>query len=759
MDNRDIKTFLKSAEQGITKYLKTAMETGRIDQQSYADATNYTFSNLNKWLTNPHIDSISPQLKKGICDAIDEEKWGDIVNAFRQSVRFGTGGIRGMMAFDKASIMKIKERGIDTDILRGPNTINDLVVLLTSAGVAKFGMDQKPRKFGKVVIGYDSRVRGHDLAALVAQLFLAFDYTVYFFDAPCPYPELTFAIPHQSVKADIGILISASHNDYRYNGYKLSCSNGSQFDPEERDRMYNDYIRVVEPEDIKLRSFADAQPGKLRFLGGDEPVEGFDYAGQEEFIINMHEKHREHVKTFLLTENLAERQQKSSQPLRIAFCAFHGVGIIPVPRLLRDVGFIDIKSIDGKKSGLRLNELDGLFPAFSSEPGREQQPDPGDPRAARTAVQALKEDYPDGLDSIDILIGTDPDADRFGIVVKVPQDQKHIYNNQDYYLLPSDDVWTLVLWYRLYRDIEKYGEVRDADKKFIALSHTTSDSITRLACKHGIGVIKSWVGFAALAAVTRDTWDGKEREFLTLADGRDQKYRDVCHPFVCECLGMDGGKRSINIAAMEQSNGFSILGGPPPDKSSLGAGGHVRDKDGTFAALLVAEIAAWAKEQGLSLIDILDKYIYLDPDIGLFATFYEPDPLDGEYPGIEGDQIKKMLLRRTLGYYQLALSGDLEIGGCPVKSASIYRTGKYDAIYPLSHDFQFPDEGIRFFFDDEKLNHLTIRPSGTGNSMRFHIQLHARPARENLIKMKEELRAKGQVIMDDLRKMLKAPRQ
>ncbi len=759
MDNQDISSILKSAEQGIKKYLETAMETGRIDQQSYSDAINNTFSNLKKWLTDPHIDKISPQLKKGVCDAIEEEKWADMVNAFRRSVRFGTGGIRGMMAFDKASIMKIKERGIDTDILRGPNTINDLVVLLTSAGVAKFGMHQKHKKFEKVVIGYDSRIRGHDLAALVAQLFLAYDYTVYFFDAPCPYPELTFAIPHQSVKADIGILISASHNDYRYNGYKLSCSNGSQFDPEERDRMYNEYIKTVEPQDIKLCSFADAKSGKLWFLGGDELVDDFDYAGKEEFIINMHEKHREHVKTFLLTENLAERQQTSSEPLRIAFCAFHGAGIIPVPRLLRDVGFIDIKSIDGKKSNMRLNELDGLFPAFRSDPGREQQPDPGDPRAAHTAVKAFKEDYPGEFDNIDILIGTDPDADRCGIVVKVPQDQKHIYNSQDYYLLPADDIWTLVLWYRLHREIEKYGEVQNADKKFIALSHTTSDSITHLARKHGIGVIKSWVGFAALAAVTRDTWDGKENEFLKLVDGRDLKYRDVCHPFVCECLGMDGGQRSINIAAMEQSNGFSILGGPPPDKSSLGVGGHVRDKDGTFAALLVAEIAAWAKEQGLSLIDILDKYIYLDPDIGLFATFYEPDPLDGEYPGIEGDRIKKMLLRRTLGYYQLALSGDLKIGGYPVKSASIYRTGKYDAIYPLSHDFQFPDEGVRFFFDEERFNHLTIRPSGTGNSMRFHIQLHAKPTQKNLIKVKEELRAKGQVIMDDLRKMLKAPRQ
>jgi phosphoglucomutase len=759
MHDRDISSILKSAEQGIADYLETAKEKGRIDQQSYADALNNTFPNLKKWLTDLHIDSISPQLKKGVCDSIGKGKWEDVVNAYRQSVRFGTGGIRGMMAFDKASIMKIKERGIGTDILRGPNTINDLVVLLTSAGVARFGKDQKHKKFEKVAIGYDSRIRGADLAALVAQLFLAYDYTVFFFDAPCPYPELTFAVPHQSVKADIGILISASHNDYRYNGYKLSCSNGSQFDPEERDRMYNEYIRNVEPEDIALRSFAEAKEGKLWFLGGDEPVRNFGYAGKEKFIINMHENHREHVKSFLLTENLAESQRKAPHPLGIAFCAFHGAGIEAVPRLLREVGFLDIKSINGNSSNMRLNELDGMFPAFNSEPGHEQQPDPGDPRAARTAVKAFKEDYPSEFDNIDILIGTDPDADRCGIVVKVPSDQRHIYDNQDYYLLPADDVWTLVLWYRLHREIEKYGEIQDADKKFVVLSHTTSDSITHLARKYGIGIIKSWVGFAALAAVTRDTWDGKENGFLELIEGRDREYKDVCHPFVCECLGMEGGKRSINIAAMEQSNGFSILGGPPPDRSSLGIDGHVRDKDGTFAALLVAETAAWAKEQGLSLIDVLDKYIYLDPDIGLFATFYEPDPLDGEYPGIEGDRIKKMLLRRTLGYYQLALSGDLEIGGYPVKSASIYRTGKYDAIYPSSHDFQFPDEGVRFFFDDDRLNHTTIRPSGTGNSMRFHIQLHARPTQEDLIKTKERLRAIGRAIMDDLRKLLKAPRQ
>ena len=102
---------------------------------------------------------------------------------------------------------------------------------------------------------------------------------------------------------------------------------------------------------------------------------------------------------------------------------------------------------------------------------------------------------------------------------------------------------------------------------------------------------------------------------------------------------MDDRNRSINIAALEQSNGFSILGGPPPDERSLGVDGHVRDKDGTFAAVLVAELAAYAKQQGTNLLDLLDEKIYLDPALGLYVTHYEPDPIDGEYEGLAGADI------------------------------------------------------------------------------------------------------------------------
>jgi len=749
-----IDALLESVEKGVTDYLTGALQEGRIDEQSYALAAKNTFSSIKSWLKNRDLRRISPKLVEGLSEAIQQERWEDLVNAFRQQARFGTGGIRGMMAFDRESVVRLHAEGIGAPILKGPNTINEVVLLLTSAGVARYGKGQNP-PFQKVVIGYDSRVRGFDLAKIVAELFLAYDYTVYFFDEPCPYPEMTFAIPYEGIKADIGILISASHNDYRYNGYKLSCANGSQFDPSARNEMYNKYIAKAKTSAVKLCPFAEAPPERLVFLGGDERLPTFDYCGREDRVMNLHGQHAAHVKTFLMTD-LAAQQQAAPEPLHIGYCAFHGAGRRAVPRLLKDVGFADVKVIT--HGG--LNDLNGLFPSFCSDPGREQQPDPGDARAAKTAVEAFRAEY-GSFDDVDILIGTDPDADRCGVVVKVPPAQRPLYGGQDWMLLPADSMWALLLWYRLHRETELHGQALDAEKRFIVQSHTTSDSIVLLARKHGLGVIKTWVGFAALAAAVRDVWDGKP--IPALDEGRLGKTAELCDPFVCEYQDMNNGQRSFNIGAMEQSNGFSLLGGQPPDDRSLGVGGHVRDKDGTLAALLVAEVAAWAKSQGTTIFELIDKHVFLDPAIGLFVNHYEPDPMDGEYPGIEGDRKKKEILRRALGFFQLAMAHDFQIAGRRAVSACIYRTGKYDAISPPTYDFQFPDEGVRFYLEDpthdgKPFNHVTVRPSGTGNSLRFHIQLRDLATETDLIEKKQKLMADAKAIADELREILRAPR-
>jgi phosphoglucomutase len=752
MTDETYASMLALAEEGVSKYLKQAMEEGRIERQSYEAAVRNTMPNLRAWLTDPDIDRLSRHAKEGICNAIQQGQWEGIVNAFRQTLRFGTGGIRGVMAFDLASIQLMRDQGLDVPVLKGPNTLNDLVLLRTSAGVAKFGR-ARPEPFQSIVIGYDSRVRGHDLAQLVAQLFLANDYTVYFFDAPCPYPEVTFAIPN--LGADMGILISASHNDYRYNGYKLSCANGSQFDPKLRDEMYNQYIAKSTFKDVQICPFKDAKDGKLIFLGGDEPLAGHDYAGKAGSLINMHQRHLAQVRQFLLNDDLKRQQADAADPLRIAYCAYHGAGRDAVPWLLGNVGFRDIGIITARG----LNDLDGMFPSFPNAAGKEQQPDPGDRRAARRAMDAFESQCPGQLGKTDLLIGTDPDADRCGIVVPVPQGQRHLYDGADHALLPADDAWALLLWYRLQNELTGRKAAAKAAKEFIVLSHTTSDSISMLARKHGLGVVKTWVGFASLANATQAVWDHKTKPLLGLVEGRDgKKYVDICHPTVCGCQGMDVRGRAINVAAMEQSNGFSLLGGRPPNDRSLGVGGHVRDKDGILAALLMAEVAAWAKARGTGLIELLDEHIYLDPQIGLFVNMYEPDPLDGEYPGIEGDRLKMAALRRALGYLQFALCGDLTVGGLPVTGACVYRTGKYDAIYAPTWDFQFPDEGVRFFFSQDRLSHVTIRPSGTGNSMRFHVQLHDLPTRANLVDKKQQLQQQAKRIIDDVREKLKLPR-
>lgn len=729
------KINFEQIEEGVNGYLDAAFAEGKIDRQSYNMAKKNTIAFIRQWLTDKNFHRLSKNMRKGVLAAVEAGQWEAIVNTYRKKMSFGTGGIRGFMAGDKESILKLKEEGLDAPILKGPNTINNLVLLQTSAGVAQFG---RKKKFNKIVIGYDSRIRGGDFAKKIAELFLAYDFTVYLFDEACPFPEVTFAIPH--VGAHMGILLSASHNDYRYNGYKLCGGNGSQFDPDERSEMYNKFILKVKSDDIKLLSLRKAPKGRVIWLGGKDKLKGVNYQGHNE-VVDIHGAHREHIKNFLLQDT------ESTKDLNIGFCAYHGAGRKAVPRLLNDIGFENVKPIHHNG----LFDLDGTFPSFNSNPGEEQQPDPGDIRAAKVAVEGFQAEYgKKEWEKLDILIGTDPDADRCGVSVKVPKKAQSVFGGRDFTLLPADEAWALLLWYRL--QFDKSFKRKDA---FIVLSHTTTDALTLLAQKYGVGVIKTWVGFAALSSAVRDSWDKK---LVTgLVEGRKKPTDELSHMVVQETINMRRG-RKYNLGAFEQSNGFSLLGNPPKDAFSLGENGHVRDKDGTFAAILMAEIAQWAKDQGSNLYDLIDEKIYLDPDIGLFYNHYEPDPIDGEYPGIEGDRMKKAILRRALGYYQIGIAGGLKIGGKEVTEVKMYRTGKYDHVYPPTPDWIFPDEGIRFYFGD-KLNHLTVRPSGTGNSLRFHVQMHTFSVNaKNIVAKKKALRKQALRIVDDVRKKLGAPR-
>jgi phosphomannomutase len=770
---------MNQAERGLNDFLAAQRDQGRITGSYYEEAVARTFPNLRKWLTAVELDKLSPNLRDGLRQAVRAGRWEALANAFSRDVSFGTGGIREKMGSRRDEVLRLKEEGVYAPIIKGPNTINDVTLLLTSAGVAQFGLARKP-PLKSVVVGFDSRVRGADFARLIAELFLAYGYTVYLFDEACLYPSVTFAVP--TLKADVGVFISASHNDFRYNGFKLSCQNGSQFDPAERNILYNDYITKVRFTDIQRTPLEEARPDRLWFLGGtraapartvrEGPHAGLPladplpeacalYAGRENRILDLHTLHAEHVKTFLLRR---ECLSAGNPPLSIGYSAFNGSGRKLVPRLLSEIGLRDVKRI------MKLDPLDGMFPAFCSEPGREQQPDPGDWRAADIAVEAFKKEYgPADWDAVDVIIGTDPDADRCGTIVKVPPHQRPAYPHpgtgepRDYALISADEAWSLILWYRLTHEVETHGAVVDAEKKFITLSHTTTDLLARIARKFGLGVLKTWVGFAQLAAGTRAVWDlhsGKDTEGITdggrlpvYTEGRRRPDDRVCNRTVHSWEQMDDRRRCINVAALEQSNGFSLLGDVPPDARSLGRGGHVRDKDGTFAALLVAELAAFAKTHRANVLDLIDEHLYLDPAVGLYATHYEPDPMDGEYEGLAGYTKKRTILDKAERLFAEWKTARTVLGGQAVRGATAYRTGKYDAI----NWHGFPDEGYRFYFDDECRSHVTLRPSGTSNALRFHVQLFGGfPSRRELIPRKAELRKTAVNTVADLRRLIGA---
>jgi len=767
------------AEEGIGRYLADQKADGRITGSYYEEAVARTVPNLRKWLLAEGLDRISPNLRAALADAIRAGRWADLVNAFSRDVSFGTGGIREKMGFDRDAVLKLKHEGIHARIIKGPNTINDVVLLLTSAGVAQYGLSRSPA-LSKIVIGFDSRVRGADFARLVAGLFLAFGYTVYLFDEACLYPSVTYAVP--TLKADIGVFVSASHNDFRYNGYKLSCRNGSQFDPAERNDLYQNYIARMQFSEIRTMPLTEARDDRLWFLGGvksrdgrvietgehkglplADPLptsaDGDPYAGRSHRIIDLHTMHADHVKSFVLRRgDIAS----AKRPLSIAYSAFNGSGRKAVPRLLTEIGFQDVKRI------MKLDALDGMFPAFCSDPGREQQPDPGDWRAADIAVEAFRAEYGDAWERLDLIIGTDPDADRCGVIVKVPPHQRPAYRHpgtgqqRDYALLSADDVWSLILWYRLSDEVQRLGAIRDADRKFIALSHTTTDALAAVARKFGLGVLRTWVGFAQLAAGTRALWNlhrGVDTPGVTeggalphYVEGRRDPKDAVCNRTLHSWDSIDA-RRCINVAALEQSNGFSILGGAPPDDRSLGRGGHVRDKDGTFAAILAAELAAYAKEQGTNLIDLLDEKIHLDQAVGLFVTRYEPDPIDGEYEGLAGYTKKRGILDKAEDLFTHCPRRRLELAGLTVTGAAVYRTGKYDAInWP-----GFPDEGYRFYFAEDHRSHLTIRPSGTSNALRFHVQLFGgHPSGQEIVRRKAELSETALRVVAGIRRLIGA---
>jgi len=660
--------------------------------------------NLEKWMQ----DNISEKYKKIVMVAINEEKWSDITEAFWQELSFGTSGIRGKMTvslkeiFSENDLRSLQDKGFNSTILRGSNSINEITITKNIYALVNY---MKKNNMSKVVVGYDSRVASGLFAHLVTKIFLNNNFSVFLFNDVTPLPELSLAVTN--LGADMGIEITASHNDKRYNGFKLITKSGAP--PTEEVR--NEITKIFEnqkkqsfnilPWDFSHNETMVSNQGKIVNLGKIPSSITID----ENQFMDFHEKYVNKIKNLIFQPEIIK---KYASDLNIGYSAIHGTGFNIVSKLLSELGLNNVKYVS------KMNSPNQFFPLFNAT----QMLDPGELNAANVVVNEFVNQYgTKEFENLDILCYTDPDADRLGVIVKTPKEEEPFYGK--WKLLKANDVWTLFMWYileiasRLDKTI-----FLDREKIFIVKNYVTTDSLAAISKKYGIECVDGKVGFSDLANIVRKKWE----------------------------------QDKINIGMFEESNGFGIAGNPAhPNVKS-----HILEKDGILALALIIEIVAFAKSKNTTILQLLDK-IFLDPAIGFYATFRTQIPENGIFEGIKGEFHKRIVLKFIEKVSDEAdkkskSNSPLTIADFPISRVEKYSTGRYDKKYWKN----FADDGIRFFLGTDS-NHITIRSSGTEPKIRIFVQYKINDInKKNLLEKKNYGENLVKKIADEFKILLKS---
>jgi phosphoglucomutase len=664
-----MKNNLKQTIISIIK--KDFLNDNKVASPSLSNSINEiaenVISNIEKWINT----DLPQKYKKFVFDAIEKENWCEIINAFYQELNFGTSGIRGKLTGSlreidsEQDLHSLQKKKSNSTILRGPNLFNEITLMKNIYGLVNY---MKKNKLLKIVIGYDSRVQSKYFAELITNIFLKSSFSVFLFDDVIPLPELSFAVT--SLNADMGIEITASHNDKRYNGYKLITKTGSPPSIKIRNEISTEIFKNSQNVKFDLlntdNDLLSTNLEKLVYLGGDH----IRTKTTKSKSIDFHKKYFEQLQNMNFQSNLITKYITS---IKIGYSPIHGTGYNLASQLLSKLGFIDIKYIS------KTINPDYFFPSFNVT----QILDPSDTSTAKIIVKEFMDQY--GIhefENLDFLCFTDPDADRLGIIVNVPKDEEPLYGK--WKLLKANDVWTLFLWYML-EVIPKSNLLFSSNlsKMFVVKNFVTTDALTYLSQKYGIDCKDGRVGFSDLTTIVQTFWkEGK-----------------------------------INIGMFEESCGFGMAGNPTyPEMKS-----HILEKDGILTLALLVEIVAYAKSINTTILQLLDN-IYLDPKVGFFATFRTELPENGIYEGIKGELHQQRILKFVEEFCDKAekkskTNDPLKIVELPILNIKKYSTGRYDEKYWKN----FPDEGIRFFFDS-KDNHITIRSSGTEPKIRIFVQ-------------------------------------
>lgn len=520
---------------------------------------------------------------------IEAEDKTDLIESFYKDLEFGTGGLRGIMG-------------------AGSNRMNIYTVGSATQGLANYLKEAfKDLEQIKVVVGHDVRNNSRLFAETVANVFSANGIKVYLFEDCRPTPEVSYAI--RKLGCQSGVNITASHNPKEYNGYKAYWDDGAQ---------------VVSPHDVNIIDYVNRikDVKEIKFDGNPELIE---IIGE-----NIDSQYIEEIAALSLSPEVNKRQHD----LKIVYTPIHGVGRYIIPRSIERWGFDNIIHVPEQ------DVMSGDFPTVDS-------PNPENASAMALAIKKAEEVQ------ADLVLASDPDADRIGLVIK--------NTKGEYALVNGNQIQIIFLYYLMARNAE-LGMLKGDE--YIVKTIVTSETIRKIAEKQNIKMFDVFTGFKWIATVMREM-EGKGRY-------------------------LGGG---------EESYGFL------PQT-------FVRDKDSVSSIPLMCEIAAWAKDKGMTMNDML---------IDIYKTYGYSKEL-GISVVRKGKSGAEEIVAMMKNFRENPLK---EIAGSPVVTIKDFQSlEQKNVVAGTVEKLDMPTTSnvLQYFTEDG--TKVSIRPSGTEPKIKFYIEVH-----------------------------------
>ena len=518
---------------------------------------------------------------------LENEDKTELIEAFYKDLEFGTGGLRGIMGV-------------------GTNRMNIYTVGAATQGLSNYlNANFKNLKQISVVVGYDCRNNSSLFAKISADIFSANGIKVYLFEEMRPTPEMSFAIRHLGCQS--GIILTASHNPKEYNGYKAYWDDGAQVLAPHDKGIIDEVNKIASAADIKFQGNSDL----IQIIGED-----------------VDKIYLDRVKTVSIDPEAIARHKD----MKIVYTPIHGTGMMLIPRALKMWGFENVYTVPEQMI------KDGNFPTVVS-------PNPENAEALTMALNLAKE-----IDA-DLVMASDPDADRVGIACK---------DDKGEWVLINGNQTCLMYLYYIITQYNKLGKM--TGNEFCVKTIVTTELIKKIADKNQIEMLDCYTGFK---------WIARE---IRLREGK-KKY-------------IGGGEESYGFLAED----------------------FVRDKDAVSACCLIAEVAAWAKDNGKTLYQLL-------MDIYVEYGFSKEFTVNVVKPGKSGaEEIKAMM-------ENFRANPPKELGSSKVILSKDYKTLKQtDAEGHVSDiDMPEPSNVLQYFTADG--GKVSVRPSGTEPKIKFYIEV------------------------------------